>query len=243
MVPSCMLRRFVRPDGTQQPARSKWRVKTRSGASGDLGGPGGGCGRRERVLLMRCTALVGWLIRAALPPAAAEGEHSSSRWVSGGKGPGSEDRATRRICDSPSVSSVAANDEHSWWPGYRVATQRHREESRKPGSLSGWPALPVSVHWMAGQQAQQQAANRAEPPARAVLAGGAKHRVAVVAQHGTGGVVGDDQRRLGEVGEKEQLTGSAQRKRLTGALPARIPLGDEPDSFDGRLHLDFDVAV
>ena len=33
-----LLRRFVRPDGTQQPARSKWRVKTRSGARGDLGG-------------------------------------------------------------------------------------------------------------------------------------------------------------------------------------------------------------
>ncbi len=42
-----MLRYLVRPDDTRQPARKEQRVKTRSGASDDLGGPGGGRGRWE----------------------------------------------------------------------------------------------------------------------------------------------------------------------------------------------------
>ncbi len=61
------------PDGDYSPARGERRVKTRSGESGDLGGPYGGRGRRERVLLMRRAALVWWRIRTAKPPAAQEG--------------------------------------------------------------------------------------------------------------------------------------------------------------------------
>src|SRR6266511_3073482 len=88
-----------------------------------------------------------------------------------------------------------------------------------------------------------QTATRAEPPARAVLAGRAQHRVAPVTQHGAGCVIGDDQRHLGEEGEKEQLADGAQRKCLTRTLPADKPLGDEPGSFGGRLHMDFNVCA
>src|SRR6266542_1332571 len=67
--PVMLLRRSCRPDDTGQPVRKERRVKTQSGASGDLGGPDGGHGHRERVLLMRCAALVRCPIRAAPPHA------------------------------------------------------------------------------------------------------------------------------------------------------------------------------
>jgi len=64
-----------------------------------------------------------------------------------------------------------------------------------------------------------------------------------LAQHRTGHVVGDDQQRLDEVGEEEQLADARQRECLAGSLSAGVPLGDEPGPFGGRLELDFDLLV
>ncbi len=122
---------------------------------------------------------------------------------------GSEDRSSAEelpVVPQPSWVERAATIAVRAWADHTTSS-RGCAEAWRTGRMPRFAGIRPLDGGTASTKAGGE--SRDSPPARAVLAGRAEHCVAVVAQHGAGGIVGDDQGCRYEVGEKEQLTGSA----------------------------------